>query len=66
MAQVNVFLAIFLLGLGGYQGHLVGTASNCFHFVQAAVVLGLAVLPALIAWHQKKELSLQTVQESEG
>jgi hypothetical protein len=65
MAQFNVLLSIVLLSLGGYQGHLVGAESNCFTFVQGAVVLGLAILPAMIAWHQKKELDTQTTQESE-
>ena len=65
MAQFNVLLSLVLLSMGGYQGHLVGTESNCFVFVQGAVILGLAILPAMIAWHQKKELDTQSVQESE-
>lgn len=65
MAQFNVFLSVILLGIGGYDGHLVGTESNCFVFVQGAVILGLAILPSLIAWHQKKELETQSMQESE-
>jgi len=64
MAQFNVFLSLILLSVGGYQGHLVGTESNCFIVVQAAVVLGLAVLPTVIAWHQKKELMTEPTQES--
>lgn len=65
MAQFNVFLSIILLSIGGYQEHLVGAESNCFHFVQGAVILGLSVLPAMIAWHQIKELNTQSMQESE-
>ena len=65
MAQFNVFLSIFFLAMGGYQEQLVGTESDCFVLVQGAVVLGLAILPALIAWHQKKELDTQSMQESE-
>ena len=66
MAKFNVSLAIILLGVGSYQGHLVGTGSNCFYVVQGAVILGLAILPALIAWHQKRELSLIVTDEVEG
>lgn len=65
MAQFNVVISVVLLSLGGYQEHLVGTESNCFVFVQGAVVLGLAILPTMIAWHQKKELDTRSMQESE-
>ncbi|NOR55510.1 MAG: hypothetical protein GQ531_04825 [Sulfurovum sp.] len=65
MAQFNVLLSIVLLAVGGYQEHLVGTDSNCFIFVKAAVILGLAIFPAIIAWHQKKELALQNANEDE-
>lgn len=56
MAQFNIFLSIGLLALALYQEHLVGTDSNCFFLVQGSVVLGLSILPAMVAWHQKKEL----------
>jgi len=56
MAQFNIFLSIVLLSMAAYNDHLVGIDSNCFMFVQGAIVLGLAILPAMIAWHQKKEL----------
>jgi len=56
MAQFNIFLSIVLLSMAAYNDHLVGSDSNCFILVQGAVVLGLAILPAMIAWHQKKEL----------
>lgn len=56
MAQFNIVLSIVLLAIAGYNEHLVGTDSNCFRVVQGAVLIGLAVLPAMIAWHQKKEL----------
>jgi len=65
MAQFNVFLSIALLSIGGYQEHLVGKDSQCFIFVKAAVILGLAIFPAIIAWHQKKELALQSSDEDE-
>jgi len=56
MAQFNIFLSIVLLSMAAYNDHLVGIDSNCFVLVQGAVILGLAILPAMIAWHQKKEL----------
>jgi hypothetical protein len=56
MAQFNIFLSIVLLSMAAYNDHLVGSDSHCFILVQGAVVLGLAILPAMIAWHQKKEL----------
>jgi len=56
MAQFNIFLSIVLLSMAAYNDHLVGIDSNCFMFVQGAIVLGLAILPAMVAWHQKKEL----------
>lgn len=56
MAQLNVFVSLFLLAMGGYMGQLVGTESACFIFVQLYVVLGLSIFPAIIAWQQKKLL----------
>jgi len=56
MAQFNIVLSIILLAMAGYNDHLVGTDSNCFRVVQGAVLLGLAILPALVAWKQKKDL----------
>ncbi len=55
MAEFNAYLAVFLLGMGGYQEHLVGSETICFNFVQMAIIVGLAILPASIAWQQKKE-----------
>ena len=55
MAQFNISLSIILLSMAAYNEHLVGIESNCFVLVQGAVILGLAILPAMIAWHQKKE-----------
>ncbi|MDQ7085823.1 MAG: hypothetical protein Q9M36_13350 [Sulfurovum sp.] len=64
MAQLNIFVAVFLLGIGGYMEHLVGTDSSCFIFVQMYVVLGLSIFPAIIAWQQKKAIKMS--QEAEG
>lgn len=56
MAQFNILLSIILLALAAFKEHLVGRDSDCFVLVQAAVILGLAILPAIIAWKQKKGL----------
>ena len=56
MALFNIILSFILLSMSAYKNHLVGTASDCFHLVQGAIVFGLAVLPAMVAWHQKKGL----------
>jgi len=56
MAQFNILLSIILLALATFKGHLVGRDSDCFVLVQAVVILGLAILPAIIAWKQKKGL----------
>lgn len=56
MAQVNIFVSILLLSIGGYLENLVGTESSCIHFVQSYLVLGLVIFPAIIAWKQKKLL----------
>lgn len=54
MAQVNIFISIILLSIGGYLGHLVGKDSECIYFVQFYLLLGLAIFPAVIAWQQKR------------
>ena len=54
MAKFNIFISIILLLFGWNQNHLVGTDSLCFSLVQGAVIIGLAILPAVIAWKQKR------------
>ncbi len=56
MGQFNTTVATILLALVAYNGKLVGTDSIWFFVVQGAVLFGLAVLPAIIAWYQKKEV----------
>jgi hypothetical protein len=56
MAQFNILLSTVLLSMATYNEHLLGTESNCFVLVQGTVILGLVILPAMIAWHQKKGL----------
>jgi len=56
MAQFNILIALILLSLATYNQTLLGSESNCFTVVQGAVLLCLAVLPALVAWQQKKGL----------
>ncbi|MBA1419591.1 MAG: hypothetical protein FAF03_01690 [Epsilonproteobacteria bacterium] len=55
MAQFNILLSIVLLALATVKEHLVGSDSDCFTLVQGAVLLGLALLPAVIVWKQIKE-----------
>jgi hypothetical protein len=54
MAQFNIWLSIILLAIACSLGDLVGSGSNGFKYVQAAVILGLAIFPSTIAWKQKK------------
>jgi hypothetical protein len=56
MALFNIVTSLILLSLAAYNQELIGSKSNCFLLAQGAVLLGLAVLPAMVAWHQKKEL----------
>ncbi|MEN8304502.1 MAG: hypothetical protein ABFQ64_10575 [Campylobacterota bacterium] len=56
ISQFNIYLAITLLAFGWQREHLVGSDSICFRLVQAAVIFGLSIVPAIIAWKQKKEL----------
>jgi len=56
MAQFNILLSTVLLSMATYNEHLLGIESNCFVLVQGTVILGLVILPAMIAWHQKKGL----------
>ena len=56
MSQFNIYLAIALLAFGWQQEHLVGRDSICFVLVQIALIFGLSIMPAVIAWKQKKEL----------
>jgi len=55
IAQFNIYLAITLLAFGWQREHLVGSDSICFRIVQGATILGLSLVPAIIAWKQKKE-----------
>jgi len=54
MAQFNIWLSIILLAIGCGIGHLVGSQSSYFKYIQVAVIFGLAVFPSIIAWKQKK------------
>lgn len=56
MAQINMTLAMTMLVVGWMRGHLVGIDSVCFRIVQAVVIVGLTVMPAWIAWKQKKDM----------
>ncbi len=56
VGQINIYLSVLLLVVGWYREHLVGMDSICFRIVQVIVIFGLAILPATIAWYQKREM----------
>ncbi|MCF6244471.1 MAG: hypothetical protein L3J43_05490 [Sulfurovum sp.] len=54
MAQFNILSVIVLLGIGYFTGSLEGK-STFLLVVQIFVVLGLSVMPSIVAWQQIKE-----------
>jgi len=54
VAQFNIFAATVLLGIGYFIGVLEGK-SVYLSVVQLFVVLGLAIMPSIVAWQQIKE-----------
>jgi len=54
MAIFNIWLSVILMLFAWNQGHLVGTDFMCFFLAQGAVILGLSIMPAIIAWKQKR------------
>ena len=61
MAQFNMVTALVLLSIGAYFNLLVGFESLFYTLVQAVVIVGLAVLPTSIAWHQQKQEKINKV-----
>ena len=55
MARFNIFSAILLLSIGFLNHDLVGDTGIFLGVVQVFMVLGLVFMPAVVAWHQKKE-----------
>ena len=55
MARFNMLAAILLLAIGFINNMLVGADTTYIRIVQVFMVLGLAVMPAIVAWQQIKE-----------
>ncbi|NEW60910.1 hypothetical protein GSY74_06400 [Sulfurovum sp. bin170] len=55
MAQFNIYLSVLLLIIAIFTDNLEGNESVLFRVVQVALLLGLTIFPAIIAWQQKKE-----------
>lgn len=54
VAQFNILSVIVLLGIGYFTGSLEGK-STFLVVVQMFVILGLSVMPSIVAWQQIKE-----------
>ncbi|SFV50833.1 hypothetical protein MNB_SV-12-1087 [hydrothermal vent metagenome] len=55
MAQFNVYLSILLLAFAFFTNQLEGSESLLFRVVQIALIFGLTIFPAIIAWQRKQE-----------
>jgi len=55
MARFNMLAAIVLLLIGIYKHSLEGTEGTYLSVVQIFLILGLSVMPAIVAWQQKSE-----------
>jgi len=55
MARFNMMAAVLLLSIGFINNTIEGIDSSYILVVQVFMVLGLAVMPAIIAWQQLKE-----------
>jgi len=55
MARFNMLAAIILLTIGFVNRTIEGTSSTYLTVVQIFVILGLTVMPAIVAWQQIKE-----------
>jgi len=55
MARFNMLSSVVLLVIGFIKNDIEGTGSTYLIIVQIFVVLGLSIMPALIAWQQLKE-----------
>ena len=55
MASFNMLVSVILLAIGFINHTIEGKNSNYMIIVQFFVVLGLAVMPSIIAWRQIKE-----------
>jgi len=55
MARFNMLASVILLVIGFINNSIEGTNSSYIFVVQIFMVLGLTVMPAIIAWQQLKE-----------
>jgi hypothetical protein len=55
MAEFNIFLSLLLLIIGFVNNGLAEQEGIFLYLVQGISILGLAILPSLIAWKQQKE-----------
>jgi len=55
MASFNMMISVILLAIGFINHTIEGKNSNYMIIVQFFVVLGLAIMPSIIAWRQIKE-----------
>jgi len=55
MASFNMLVSVILLAIGFINHTIEGKNSNYMIIIQFFVVLGLAVMPSIIAWRQIKE-----------
>jgi hypothetical protein len=55
MARFNMMVSVLLLVLGFINNTIEGTHSTYIAIIQVFMVLGLSVMPAIIAWQQLKE-----------
>ena len=55
MASFNMLVAVVLLAIGSVQNTIEGTEGTYLIVVQIFVILGLSILPSIIAWQQLKE-----------
>jgi hypothetical protein len=55
MARFNMLVSIILLTIGFINRTIEGTSGTYLTVVQVFVILGLTVMPAIVAWQQIKE-----------
>ncbi len=55
MARFNMLASVVLLVIGFINESIEGASSTYIYVVQIFMLLGLSIMPAIIAWHQLKE-----------
>lgn len=56
MAKFNMLTALILLVIGAMKGGLVGVSSQYLHVTQLFMVVGVVIMPAIVAWKQNQEV----------